>query len=205
MRRTPWRSAPRASRSASALVVVAVLVSWRRQLRLERPLVEATLRALAQLVAVGYGLRVLLDPDVSVWWSVGWVAFMVAFAAWTIDRRVDRGRRPRAAGGGRPPGVAAVVTLGTVFALGVFPFEARYLVPLAGHDDRQPAEGRGARGPAHGRRAGRAAAGGRGAHRARPAVAAGVTAVRPACAARRADAPGRDHPGGRAWSSSRGR
>lgn len=113
------------------LVVVAVAVSWRRQLHLERPLVEATLRALAQLVAVGYGLRVLFDPDVSIWWSVGWVGFMVLFAAWTIDRRVERidGLLPLATAS---TGLAALVTLGTVFALGVFPFEPRYLVPLAG-------------------------------------------------------------------------
>lgn len=114
-----------------ALVVLAVAVSWRRQLQLERPLVEATVRALLQLVAVGYALRVLFDPDVSAWWSVGWVVFMVVFAAWTIDRRVERlsGLVPLA---GAATGVAAVVTLGTVFALGVFPFEPRYLVPLAG-------------------------------------------------------------------------
>lgn len=114
-----------------ALVLVAIVVSWRRQLRLERSLAEATVRALAQLVAVGYGLRVLFDPDVSVWWSVGWVAFMVLFAAWTIDRRAERvgGLVPLAAAA---TGLAAIATLGTVFALGIFPFEARYLVPLAG-------------------------------------------------------------------------
>lgn len=113
------------------LVVLAVVVSWRRQLGLERSLVEATLRALAQLVAVGYGLRVLFDPDLSVLWSVGWVAFMVLFAAWTIDRRAERvdGLVPLATAA---TGLAALVTLGTVFALGIFPFEARYLVPLAG-------------------------------------------------------------------------
>ena len=113
------------------LVLVTVAVSWRRQLRLEWSLADASLRALAQLVAVGYGLRVLFDPDVSVWWSVGWVLFMVVFAAWTIDRRTARVERlvPLAA---VATGLAALATLGTVFALGIFPFEARYLVPLAG-------------------------------------------------------------------------
>lgn len=113
------------------LVLVAVVVSWRRRLQLEWPLTEASGRALAQLVLVGYGLRVLFDPDVSVWWSVGWVAFMVMFAAWTIDRRAERveGLLPLATLG---TGLAALATLGTVFALGIFPFEARYLVPLAG-------------------------------------------------------------------------
>lgn len=113
------------------LVLVAVGVSWRRKLRLEWSLLDASVRALGQLVLVGYGLRVLFDPDVSVWWSVGWVAFMVLFAAWTIDRRAARvgGLVPLAA---VATGLAALATLGTVFVLGIFPFEARYLVPLAG-------------------------------------------------------------------------
>lgn len=113
------------------LVVVAVIVSWRRQLHLERPLVEATLRALAQLIAVGFVLRVLFGDGVSIWWSVAWVVFMVLFAGWTIDRRVERvdGVLWLASAA---LGVSAIVTLGAVFALGIFPFEPRYLVPIAG-------------------------------------------------------------------------
>ena len=113
------------------LVLVAIVVSWRRQLRLERPLVEASLRALAQLVATGFVLRVLFADDVSIGWSVGWVAFMVVFAGWTIDRRVERvdGVMWLATAA---LGLAAVVTLGTVFGLGIFPFEPRFLVPIAG-------------------------------------------------------------------------
>lgn len=113
------------------LVLVAVVVSWRRNLRLERSLVQATVRALLQLVAVGYALRLLLAPGASIWWSVGWVVFMVLFAGWTIDRRV--------AGvdgvlwlASAALGVSAVATLGVVFALGIFPLTPRYLVPLAG-------------------------------------------------------------------------
>lgn len=113
------------------LVVVAVVVSWRRQLELERPLTEATLRALAQLVAVGYVLRVLFAEGTSIWWSVAWVVFMVLFAGWTIDRRVERvdGVLWLAAGA---LGLSAAVTLGAVFALGIFPFQPRFLVPIAG-------------------------------------------------------------------------
>ncbi len=113
------------------LVVVAVVVSWRRQLRLERPLVEATVRALAQLVAVGFVLRVLFADDVSIWWSVAWVVFMVLFAGWTIDRRVERVESVLWLASAAL-GLSALVTLGTVFALGIFPFEPRYLVPIAG-------------------------------------------------------------------------
>lgn len=113
------------------LVLVAVVVSWRRQLRLERPLVEATARALLQLVAVGYTLRLLFAEGVSIWWSIAWVVFMALFAGWTIDRRVERvdGLLWLAAGA---LGASALATLGVVFALDIFPLEPRYLVPIAG-------------------------------------------------------------------------
>lgn len=113
------------------LVLAAVVVSWRRQLRLERPLVEASLRALLQLVAVGYTLRLLFAEGTSIWWSVGWVVFMALFAGWTIDRRVERvdGLLWLAASA---LGLSALATLGAVFGLGIFPLEPRYLVPIAG-------------------------------------------------------------------------
>jgi putative ABC transport system permease protein len=113
------------------LVVVAVIVSWRRELGLERSLVEATGRALVQLVAVGYGLRLLLADGTPLAWSVGWVAFMVGFAAWTITKRADQvdGLLGLAV---VAMAVTATATLGVVFGLGIFPFEPRYLVPTAG-------------------------------------------------------------------------
>ena len=116
---------------AGLLVVVAVLVSVQQRLGLQRSLLEASLRALGQLLVVGFGLRLLFAPDVSILWSVGWVAFMVLFAAWTVTRRAPSvpGLLPRAA---LALGAAALVTLGTVFGLGIFPFEPRYLVPTAG-------------------------------------------------------------------------
>lgn len=122
------------------LVAVAVAVSWRRQLQLERPLVEATLRALGQLVAVGFVLRVLFADDVSIWWSLLWVVVMVLFAGWTIDRRVDRvpGLVWLASAA---VGASALVTLGVVFALGILPFEPRYLVPIAGMMIGNPLKG----------------------------------------------------------------
>lgn len=117
--------------ASGLLVLVAIVVSWRRQLGLGRSLVEASLRALAQLVLVGYGLRLLLAEDTSIWWSVAWVLFMVLFAGWTVTQRAVE-----------VPGllglaiaamaVTAGVTLGVIFGLGIFPLEPRYLVPTAG-------------------------------------------------------------------------
>ncbi len=117
--------------AAFLLVLVAVAVSWRRQLGLERSLLWSSARAIVQLVLVGFGLRLLLADGTPLIWSLLWVSFIVAYAGWTIAQRVPEvsGLLPLAVGA---MAVTAVVTLGTVFALDIFPLEARYLVPTSG-------------------------------------------------------------------------
>jgi putative ABC transport system permease protein len=100
-------------------------------LRLEAQLVWAAARAIVQLALVGVALVLLLRPGTPLGWSFGWVAFMTLFAGDVVRRRV------RELSGMLPLAVAAytaagVVTLGTLFGFGVFPLEARTLVPLGG-------------------------------------------------------------------------
>lgn len=118
--------------AASLLLVVATIgiSAWRR-LGLERDVLVATLRALAQLLAVGYVLAVVIDPDQPIAYAWGWLVFMVAFAAWTVQRRAPE-----------VPGILslALAALGTstalttlvIFGLGIFPAEARAIVPVGG-------------------------------------------------------------------------
>jgi putative ABC transport system permease protein len=113
------------------LVAVALLLSLGQQLRLERRLVSATVRAFLQLIVMGFVLAWLLEPARSLVYSWLWVAGMVVFAAWTV-----RARAPEV------PGLfgvaltaltlAAAATMGAIFGLGIFPNEARAIVPLAG-------------------------------------------------------------------------
>jgi len=113
------------------LVAVALLVSLGQQLRLEKQLVWATVRAFVQLIVMGFVLAWLLEPSRSLAYSWLWVGGMVVFAAWTVRRRAPE-----------VPGLfgialaalllAAGATLGTIFGLGIFPNEARAIVPLAG-------------------------------------------------------------------------
>lgn len=113
------------------LVGVAVALSLWRRLGLEGSIVWAAARALAQLLAIGLLLQVLLEPDVSVWWGWCWVAVMVVVAAFTVSRRAPA-----------VPGIvvlaigaflgSAVITLGVLFGLDVFELEIRTLIPLAG-------------------------------------------------------------------------
>jgi putative ABC transport system permease protein len=113
------------------LVLVAIALSLWRQLGLEGSIAWAAVRAAAQLLAVGGVLTVLLDPDVSIVWSWVWVVAMIVFAAFTVRRRASEVPRIFTLALGAF-GVASVVTLGVLFGLGVFPLDARTLIPLAG-------------------------------------------------------------------------
>jgi UDP-glucose/iron transport system permease protein len=113
------------------LVVVAAGISWWQRLGLQRQILVAAARALVQLLLVGAALTLVISPGRPIWWSWLWAALMVAYAS-TVARR-------------RAPDVphllslalasftaAAVVTLGVLFGLHVFPLNGRTLVPIAG-------------------------------------------------------------------------
>lgn len=113
------------------LVAFAAGISLWRRLGLERQLAWAAARALVQLLLVGGALTLLFEPGRSLWWSWAWVAGMVAYAGDVARRRAPE--VPRFA----PLAVAAfagaaVVTLGVIFGLRVFPLQGRTLVPVAG-------------------------------------------------------------------------
>ena len=113
------------------LVVVALGVSAAARLGLGREIVWACTRAAVQLAAVGVALGLVLAPDAPVWWALVWVAGMTIFAGVTVARRAPE-----------VPGMAwlsiaacaavAGVSLLVIFGLGIFPFEARAVVPLGG-------------------------------------------------------------------------
>jgi putative ABC transport system permease protein len=117
--------------ASGVLVGVAVIVSLWRGLGLERSILWASLRALAQLLAIGAALGLVLDAGRPLLYSWIWVAVMVVFAAWTTQRRAAE-----------VPGVlslalvaygaSCLVSLGVLFGLGVFRVESRTVVPLAG-------------------------------------------------------------------------
>ncbi|MEO1062925.1 MAG: iron export ABC transporter permease subunit FetB, partial [Actinomycetota bacterium] len=91
----------------------------------------ATVRALVQLLAVGYVLAFVIDPDQPLALAVAWVVAMVLFASWTVASRAPE--IPGAFFLALPALTASTaVTLLTIFGLGVFPLEARTLVPLGG-------------------------------------------------------------------------
>ena len=118
--------------AASLLLVVITLgISRWRRLGLEKDVLVATGRALVQLLAVGYVLTVVIDPDQPIAYAWAWLVFMVLFAAWTVSRRAPE------VPGVLPLALAALsastaVTTLVIFGLGIFPVEARAIVPIGG-------------------------------------------------------------------------
>jgi putative ABC transport system permease protein len=117
--------------ASGLLVLVAIGVSWWAGLRLERDLITAALRAAAQLALLGLVLVAILTPGQPLVLSWLWVAVMVVFAGWTVQRRVPNVPRIWLLAMGAFA-VSAVVTLGVLFGAGVFPVDSTTVVPLAG-------------------------------------------------------------------------
>jgi UDP-glucose/iron transport system permease protein len=111
-----------------ALLAIAVLVLRAGRVRIGWAPVVAVLRGAVQLAAVGLLLRGVLAAG----WAVGLaLAVMLSTAVTTATRRLRGFERPA-------PAVllscaaGAALTLGTVFALAVLPFQPRYVVALGG-------------------------------------------------------------------------
>jgi UDP-glucose/iron transport system permease protein len=116
---------------AGALVVLAAVISLWQRVGLEGKILWASARALVQLLAVGVVLDFLLAPERGLLWSFLWILLMIPFAADVVARRAPEVPRVRllAAIG---LSLTSFAVLGVVFGLGIFPLEARTLVPLAG-------------------------------------------------------------------------
>ncbi len=113
------------------LIGVAVGVSLWRRLGLERTIVWAALRALVQLLIVGFALQLVVDDDDPLVFSFIWLAVMHLFAAYTTYQRARR--VPIVFGLSLVSYLASsIVTLGVLFGFGVYEPTGRTIVPLAG-------------------------------------------------------------------------
>lgn len=113
------------------LVAVAVALSRRERLGLERSILWAAFRALAQMMAIGAGLGLVLADGAPLVLSWLWVLAMIVVGAATVASRAKEvpGTFVVAL---VALGVAEAVSLAVIFGLGIFPLEPRTLVPSAG-------------------------------------------------------------------------
>lgn len=113
------------------LIVVALVLSRWNRLGLESSIFTAVLRATVQLLGIGVVLAFIIDEERSLVLSWLWVVAMAVFAARVLSRRA-----PEIPGLARIGlvafGATLAVSLAVMFGLGIFPLEARALVPLAG-------------------------------------------------------------------------
>ena len=73
--------------ASSILIAVGVAISMWRHLGLEGQLLWAALRALVQLLIVGFALQLVIDNENSLVYSLIWLAVMQLFASYTTWRR----------------------------------------------------------------------------------------------------------------------
>jgi putative ABC transport system permease protein len=114
-----------------ALVAVAAVISLWQRLGLQQQILWSAARALVQLLLVGGALTLVVEPGRSMVWSWLWVVAMVAYAGDVARRRAPEVPRimPLTIASFS---AAAVITLGVLFGLNVFPLQGRTLVPIAG-------------------------------------------------------------------------
>lgn len=116
--------------AATAVVLMAVALSFFQKLGLEGEMVYAIARAFLQLSVIGFVLQFIFTQK-----NCGWIIlaylFMVSVAGYTAGQRakhVPRGKY--IAGASILAGTS--VTMFLLVVLNVFPFTPRYIIPVAG-------------------------------------------------------------------------
>ncbi len=112
------------------LVGLAVGVSRWQKVDLEKDMLVAVGRAFVQLLAIGYALDLIFSSR-GPFWILLVVLVMITIAGYTAGRR---GKQvPRATQVATlAVSVGAILTLGLLIVLDVFPFEPRFIIPIAG-------------------------------------------------------------------------
>ncbi|GAB4430315.1 MAG: iron export ABC transporter permease subunit FetB [Anaerolineae bacterium] len=115
---------------ALVLVVVALGISRWQRVDLERDMLVAVVRAFVQLIAIGYALDLIFSANNPLWILLV-VGVMITVAGYTAGKRggsVPRSRWVASVS----ISAGALLTLGMLVLLRVFPFEPRYIIPIAG-------------------------------------------------------------------------
>ena len=115
---------------ALILVLLAMGISRWQRVGLEKDMLVAVVRAFVQLVAIGYALTFIFNQE-SAFWILLAVLVMISIAGYTAGKRAKFVPNSMMVAS-ISVSVGAVLTLGMLIALDVFPFEPRYIIPIAG-------------------------------------------------------------------------
>tara|TARA_B100000686_G_C16771724_1_gene965613 strand:- start:448 stop:1251 length:804 start_codon:yes stop_codon:yes gene_type:complete len=117
--------------ASCVLLLIALVISIVLKLQIEKSVVVASVRAAVQLLAVGILFTAIFDHDLAKTWAWIWVAVMIVISTVVVDRR-----SPNIIGIRFPTftsiSAATGITLGVIFPLGIFSFDAVNIVVLSG-------------------------------------------------------------------------
>ncbi|MCL7033787.1 hypothetical protein MKW94_009519 [Papaver nudicaule] len=116
--------------AATAVVLVAVVLSFVQNLGLEKEMVVSIVRAFVQLSVIGFVLQFIFTQK-----NAGWIVlaylFMVTIAGYTAGQRAKHVPRGKSIAG-LSILAGTSITMFLLVILNVFPFTPRYIIPVAG-------------------------------------------------------------------------
>lgn len=115
---------------ALLLVVLAAGISRWQRVGLEKDMLVAIARAFIQLIAIGYALDLIFATQNPAWIML-LVGIMIAIAGYTAGKRAKQIPHSNKIAWASVS-VGAVFTLGLIIGLRVFPFDAQFVIPIAG-------------------------------------------------------------------------
>jgi putative ABC transport system permease protein len=115
---------------ALLLVGLAIGISRWQHVGLEKDMLIAVVRAFVQLIAIGYALTFIFNQQ-SAFWILLVIAVMIGIAGYTAGQRGKKVPHSKIVAT-VSISVGALLTLGLLVVVNVFPFEPRFIIPIAG-------------------------------------------------------------------------
>ena len=115
-----------------SLVLLAIGLAWWLGLRIERELVQASVRAALQLLAVGLVFTLIFEATGAIYWAWVWVVAMTVVASMVVVRRAEHRIPLLAPVAGAAVLGSALISIAVAFGFGVFEYDPVTLVVVAG-------------------------------------------------------------------------
>ena len=115
---------------ATVLIAMAVIVSYQQKMRLEVEILHSALRAVVQLVVVGYVLHFIFGADHPLF--TGGVLLVMLISAAINGGKRGSGIKHASWIAGASIGIGAVLTLGVLLSANVLSFTPYQMIPVGG-------------------------------------------------------------------------
>ncbi len=115
---------------ATVLIAIAVIVSYQQRMRLELEILHSALRAVVQLVVVGYVLHFIFGADHPLF--TGGVLLVMLISAAINGGKRGAGIKHASWIAGASIGIGAVLTLGVLLSANVLSFTPYQMIPVGG-------------------------------------------------------------------------